>query len=64
MSSEKKYLFQAEVAERWQISERTLERWRWQGRPPKFLKFGSAVRYDVAEIERCERAWAVGELEL
>ncbi len=24
----------------------TLRRWRWAGKPPRFLKIGSAVRYD------------------
>ena len=24
----------------------TLRRWRWAGKPPSFLKIGSAVRYD------------------
>jgi len=28
----------------------TLRRWRWAGKPPRFLKIGSAVRYDPAEL--------------
>ena len=25
----------------------TLRRWRWAGKPPRFLKIGAAVRYDL-----------------
>ena len=28
------------------LSVKTLRRWRWAGKPPRFLKIGSAVRYD------------------
>ncbi len=28
------------------LSVKTLRRWRWAGKPPHFLKIGSAVRYD------------------
>ncbi len=32
------------------LSVKTLRRWRWAGRPPSFLKIGSAVRYDPANL--------------
>ncbi len=32
------------------LSVKTLRRWRWAGKPPRFLKIGSAVRYDPAEL--------------
>ena len=28
------------------IKVATLRRWRWAGKPPSFVKIGSAVRYD------------------
>ena len=28
----------------------TLRRWRWAGKPPRFLKIGAAVRYDPVEL--------------
>ena len=28
------------------LSVKTLRRWRWAGKPPSFIKIGSAVRYD------------------
>ena len=44
-------LDEREAARRLGLQETTLRRWRWAGHPPKFLKIGSAVRYDPAEIE-------------
>lgn len=42
------------------ISVLTLRRWRWAGRPPEFLKIGSAVRYDPAVlasfVDSCRRS--------
>lgn len=35
-----KHLNQIELADRWNISERTLERWRWTGEGPAYLKIG------------------------
>ncbi len=28
----------------------TLRRWRWAGRGPRFIKIGSAVRYDQGDL--------------
>ncbi len=28
----------------------TLRRWRWAGKGPRFVKLGSAVRYDPADL--------------
>lgn len=39
------------VAARLSISVKTLRNWRWQGRGPRFLRLGRAVRYSPAEIE-------------
>jgi hypothetical protein len=29
----------------------TLQRWRWAGRGPRFLKIGGAIRYDSADLD-------------
>ena len=39
------YLTQAALAKRWKVSPRTLERWRWLGRGPQYMKVGGKVRY-------------------
>ena len=54
-----KYLTQAELALRWRLSPRTLERWRWKKTGPSFTKLGMKVGYaldDVIEYERRRRA--------
>lgn len=39
-----------DLAERWQKSPRTLQRWRAQGYGPAWLKIGSTVYYRVGDI--------------
>lgn len=45
-----------ELAQRWTLSEKTLERWRMQGTGPKFIKLGSRVLYPLIEIAAHESA--------
>jgi hypothetical protein len=40
----------AQLAKRWGISTKTLERWRAIDYGPPFLKFGSLVRYPAAGV--------------
>lgn len=47
---------QEQLAERWHLSPRTLEQWRWLGKGPRFLKIGARVLYDETEIEGFEAA--------
>jgi hypothetical protein len=49
-----RHLAQGQLADRWQISPRTLERWRWLGEGPRFLKIGGRVVYRLQDIERYE----------
>jgi hypothetical protein len=48
------HLNQTELARRWRMSQRTLERWRWLGQPPRFLKIGGRVVYRIEDIEAFE----------
>lgn len=48
------HITQNELARRWAISPRTLERWRWIGGGPRFIKVGGRVLYSLAEIEAYE----------
>ena len=50
-----KHLNQAELADRWDLSQRTLERWRAIGWGPCFLKIGGRVVYRLEDVEACER---------
>jgi hypothetical protein len=45
---------QRDLARRWSMSERTLERWRWLGQGPRFLKLGGRVLYRLEDIEAFE----------
>ena len=51
-----RHLNQTELAERWDLSPRTLEQWRWQGKGPRYLKIGGRVVYPIVEIEAFEAA--------
>jgi hypothetical protein len=49
------HLTQYELARRWRMAQRTLERWRWQGIGPAYLKLGTRVVYSLADVEAFER---------
>lgn len=48
------HLNQVELSRRWRISARTLERWRWLGQGPQYLKIGGRVVYRVDDVEAYE----------
>ena len=48
------HLNQAHLARRWKMSQRTLERWRWRGEGPPFIKIGGRVVYRLEDIEAFE----------
>ena len=48
------HLTPQQLAARWQVSEKTLERWRCQGSGPIYLKLGGRVLYPVEHIEAHE----------
>lgn len=49
------FLQQKELAARWRVSPRTLERWRWRKTGPTFIKIGGRVIYALADVEAYER---------
>lgn len=50
-----RHLNQTELARRWRVSPRTLERWRWLKVGPPFCKLGGKVTYLLHDIETYER---------
>lgn len=49
-----RHLTQDDLAERWRVSPRTLERWRMEGKGPEWLRLPGRVVYreeDVAAFE-------------
>jgi hypothetical protein len=49
------HLNQIHLARRWNVSPRTLERWRWLNQGPRYLKIGGRVLYRLEDIEAYER---------
>lgn len=49
-----KHLNQIDLSLRWNLSHRTLERWRWLRKGPPYLKIGGRVVYELAQIETFE----------
>ena len=48
------HLHQLDLARRWQVSPRTLERWRWLGQGPRHIKIGARVVYRLEDVEAYE----------
>ena len=53
---ETKHLDQTHLARRWNISPRTLERWRWLRQGPNYLKVGGRIIYRLEDVEAFEAA--------
>ena len=49
-----RHLNQVELADRWGLSPRTLENWRWRGEGPPFVKIGRKVVYRLIDVEAYE----------
>lgn len=50
-----RHLNQIDLARRWRVSSRTLERWRWLRRGPAYLKVGNHVVYRLEDVEAYEK---------
>lgn len=53
-------LVQAELAQRWRLSERTLEKWRSTGRGVRWIRLGRRVVYRLSDVERFEAEHQTG----
>lgn len=51
-----RHLNQVDLARRWNLSPRTLERWRWLHQGPRYLKIGGRIVYRLDDIEAYEAA--------
>ena len=54
------HLNQVALARRWDVSPRTLERWRWLKQGPRYIKLGGHVVYRLEDIEAFEAAQTCG----
>jgi hypothetical protein len=51
-----RHLTSADLARRWQVSERTLDRWRNAEKGPDWLKLNGRIRYRLEDVLAFERA--------
>jgi hypothetical protein len=51
---ELRHFNQEQLARRWSISPRTLERWRWLRQGPPYLRIGGRVVYRLSDVENYE----------
>ncbi len=51
---ERRVLSETELAHRWGVSPKTLQRWRMEGRGPKYLKLSKRVTYPLDAISEYE----------
>ena len=56
----REYLRQQELAERLKLSVRSLERWRLEGKGPKFVRAGRRVLYRDTDVEEWLQAHTFG----
>lgn len=54
--SERRVLNEAELAQRWGVSPKTLQRWRSEGRGPHYLKLSKRVSYPIEAVLDYEQA--------
>ena len=57
------HLNEQALADRLGLSVRTLQRWRWKGKGPAYLKLGGRVVYRLEDVEAWELANRVGAAE-
>jgi hypothetical protein len=48
------FLNQKDLAKRWSISDKTLEKWRVYGKGPRYCKVSNRVLYSISDIEAYE----------
>ncbi|RUT28500.1 DNA-binding protein [Arsenicitalea aurantiaca] len=48
------FIDQIQLARRWKLSHRTLERWRWLSQGPSYTKIGRRVVYRLVDVEQFE----------
>jgi hypothetical protein len=48
---EKQYLTEREVGQLYRMSIRNLQKRRYEGRGPRYFKFGGSIRYRVADLD-------------
>lgn len=53
-AAERPHLLEPELARRWRLTVRTLQRWRRAGSGPVYLRLGRRIAYRLSDVERFE----------
>ncbi len=61
---EQNFLTTKLLARRWKITPRTLERWRADGKGPRFVRIGRHIRYRQSDVLAFEASDGVAKPEL
>ena len=54
--SNKKFLTTKELAERWRVTEKSVLKWRKEGKAPPFYTIHGSILYRLADVEELEEA--------
>ena len=60
--SDRQVLTEQDLAQRWALSPKTLQRWRAEGRGPSYLKLMKRVNYPLEAVLEYERRVLVEEI--
>jgi len=55
-SSKKEFLTTKELAERWRVTEKSVLKWRREGKAPPFYTIHNRILYRLADVEELEEA--------
>jgi len=55
-SSKKEFLTTKELADRWRVTEKSVLKWRKEGKAPPFYTIHNRILYKLADVEELEQA--------
>ena len=55
-SSKKEFLTTKELADRWRVTEKSVLKWRREGKAPPFYTIHNRILYRLADVEELEEA--------
>ena len=55
-SSKKEFLTTKELADRWRVTEKSVLKWRKEGKAPPFYTIHNRILYKLADVEELEEA--------
>ena len=56
LGSKKEFLTTKELADRWRVTEKSVLKWRKEGKAPPFYTIHNRILYKLADVEELEKA--------